>query len=286
MKQKNTMVLVEDFNIDTLREAFRQGRLYIRTEAKPATSIREEGIQSILQYVSRIHACASQAYAPTIHQLWEAILHSPELGDLFFLNRYSSNRGQPNWYRVNAVVTVLLERHIYRQDQYTAVQLHLLMEQSDKRNSHYTSMNRYLLERHQIRILMQYTERFRIPESIPLPLHQDSLEIRHQNKVRQILRTPIPQPGRPHLPFPRTQAPSGCSPLVSPHLLDRPLRHPLAPNPVLRYGWQAHRHPEQTVRKRRRPTLQIPPRKQVQHLQPPHSQPSKRRREPLDHRRL
>ena len=58
MKMKNTIVLVEDFNIDILREAFRQGRLYIRTEAKSAKSIREEGIQTILQYVSRIHACA------------------------------------------------------------------------------------------------------------------------------------------------------------------------------------------------------------------------------------
>ena len=65
MKMKNTIVLVEDFNIDILREAFRQGRLYIRTEAKSAKSIREEGIQTILQYVSRIHACAYQAYAST-----------------------------------------------------------------------------------------------------------------------------------------------------------------------------------------------------------------------------
>ena len=54
MKTKNTMVLVEDFNIDTLREAFRQKRLYIQTETKSAKSIREEGIQAILQYVSRI----------------------------------------------------------------------------------------------------------------------------------------------------------------------------------------------------------------------------------------
>ena len=38
------------------------------------------------------------------------------------------------------------------------------MEQADKRNNHYTNMNRYLLERHLVRILMQYTERLRIPE--------------------------------------------------------------------------------------------------------------------------
>ena len=114
MRTKNTMVLVEDFNIDTLREAFRQKRLYIQTETKSAKSIREEGIQAILQYVSRIDTCASHAYATSIHQLWKEILHSPELGDLFFLNRYSNNRGMPNWYRVNAAVATLLEKNIYK----------------------------------------------------------------------------------------------------------------------------------------------------------------------------
>lgn len=164
MKDTREMVPVEDFDIDTLKEAFLQRRLYIQKVEKSEASVREEGIQAILQYVARIHACASRAFASSIHQLWDEILRSPELGDLFFLNRYSSNRGMPNWYRVNAVVTVLLEKNIYNRSIYTSIQLHLMMEQAEKRNSHYTSMNRYLLERHQIKILMQYTERLRIPE--------------------------------------------------------------------------------------------------------------------------
>ena len=163
MKQKNELVLVEDFNIDTLREAFLQKRLYVRT---PSTSAviqpREEGIRAILHYVSHIDACASEAYRPIIHRLWEQILSSPELGHLFFLSRYRDSRGKPNWYRVNAVMVVLLEHNIYHRERYTAMQLHLLMEQSDRRNNHYTSMNRYLLERHQIKLLLQYTEHLRI----------------------------------------------------------------------------------------------------------------------------
>ena len=162
MKQKNTMVRVKHFDLATLQQAFQEGRLYIQPKAPEAT--REESIQSILQYVSRIDACASPAYASTIQLLWQELLHSTELSHLFFLDRYSSNRGTPNWYRVNVVMTILLEHNIYRQDEYTAVQLHLRMEQSIKRNSHYTGMNRYELERQQIRILLQYTERFRIPE--------------------------------------------------------------------------------------------------------------------------
>ena len=114
MKDTREMVPVEDFDIDTLREAFLQRRLYIQKVEKSEASIREEGIQAILQYVARIHACASRAFASSIHQLWDEILRSPELGDLFFLNRYSNNRGMPNWYRVNAVVATLLEKNIYK----------------------------------------------------------------------------------------------------------------------------------------------------------------------------
>lgn len=154
MKQINELVPVEDFNIDTLREAFLQGRLYI---SRPTTSedIREESIQAILQYVSRIDSCASCQYLTTIGELWERILRSPQLGDLFFLDRYSSTRGQPNWYRVNAVVMTLLEHGAYDKDRYNALQLHLLMEQTTKRTNHYSGMNRYLLEREEMGILLQ-----------------------------------------------------------------------------------------------------------------------------------
>ena len=163
MKQKNELVLVEDFNIDTLWEAFLQNRLYVQTPSTfQVPSTHEEGIRAILQYVSRIAHCASPAYRPVIGTLWEQILHSPELGHLFFLSRYRHNRGKPNWYRVNAVMVVLLEHNIYRHECYTAVQLHLLMEQSPRRNNHYTCMNRYLLERHQVKLLLQYTEHLRI----------------------------------------------------------------------------------------------------------------------------
>ena len=155
MKQHEQMVLVEDFDIDLLKEAFLQGRLYIQHEEKKQDSIREEGIQAILQYVSRIDACASRPYVTTIHLLWEQILRSPELGPLFFFDRYRTSRGQPNWYRVNAVVTTLLEHDIYQRDTYTSLQLHMLMEQTTRRTNRYSGMNRYLLDREEMAILLR-----------------------------------------------------------------------------------------------------------------------------------
>lgn len=146
---------VSSFDIDALKEAFLEGRLYIQqtTEEKSETSIREEGIHAILQYVSHIDGCASEKYLSNIRRLWEQILRSPELEDLFFLNRYKSNRGLPNWYRVNVVMVFLWEQNVYRNDIYTAVQLHMMMEQTDKRTKSYTGMGRYQLDRKELSIL-------------------------------------------------------------------------------------------------------------------------------------
>ena len=153
MKQVNKMVRVEDFNIDKLRDAFVEGRLYIQSTT--AEKSREAGIQAMLRYVSRIDACASEAYQSTIHTLWEKILRSPELGNLFFLERYKNSRGQPNWYRVNATVMALLEHNVYCRDTYTAIKLHMLMEQTTKRTNHYSGMGRYLLNRKELALLLQ-----------------------------------------------------------------------------------------------------------------------------------
>lgn len=145
----------EDFDVQMLWQLACEGRLYIqpKVEQKSEQTIREEGIQAILQYVSHIDACASEKYQPTIRQLWERILRSSELGDLFFLNRYKNIRGQPNWYRVNVIMVFLWEQNVYRNDIYTAVQLHMMMEQTDKRTKSYTGMGRYQLERKERSIL-------------------------------------------------------------------------------------------------------------------------------------
>ena len=154
-KSTTEFIPVSSFDIHALKQAFQDGRLYIRPKAveKSEETIREEGIHSILQYVSHIDECTSEKYQSTIHQLWEQILHSPELEDLFFLNRYKNTRGQPNWYRVNVVMVFLLEQNVYCRDTYTAMELHMKMEQTDKRTKFYTGMGRYLLENKERSIL-------------------------------------------------------------------------------------------------------------------------------------
>lgn len=102
----------EDFDAKSLRRAAREGRLFIALpDIEPKSA--EDAIDEILSYVGRI-----SQYATTLRigDIWEAILHDEALSPLFFLTRYSSTRGQINWYRVAAVVCLLREKGIYQKD--------------------------------------------------------------------------------------------------------------------------------------------------------------------------
>lgn len=144
-KQNSNFVLVEDFDLIALKKAFDEGRLYIQPSTPSPEAVREEGIRQILQYVSRIDDYTTTAYISHIRALWQAIVQSPMLSDLFFLTRYASSRGQVNWYRVNVVICLLLEMGVYRKE-FTGVDLHCCCEGTTKKGNHYLGMYRYQLE--------------------------------------------------------------------------------------------------------------------------------------------
>lgn len=139
---------VETFDIDFIRKAFNEGRLFITTTCKESASdLRKKRIRSIIDYVSRINDYATPKYRPYIYDIWSQILNDESLINLFFYTRYSHNRGEVNWYRVTVVVCLLREWQVYSND-ITASRLHCILEGTPKPNGHYTGMSRYLLEKH------------------------------------------------------------------------------------------------------------------------------------------
>ena len=150
-------VLPEDFeNLESLLRAAHEGRLFIATPT-PSIETVEQRIDEILAYVDRISPYALNGH---VHAIWEAILHDEQLQPLFFLTRYSRKRGQVNWYRVTAMVCLLHEQGVYRQDM-KAVQLHCLLEGSEHRTNYYSGMSRYQLEWPQIRIIKRILTQFK-----------------------------------------------------------------------------------------------------------------------------
>ncbi|MCI6118523.1 MAG: hypothetical protein MR717_04435 [Prevotella sp.] len=149
-KQQLRKVCPEDFDADALLRAAREGRLFI------APAAERQPLTEVLDYVERIREYATN---PHVREIWEAILSHERLAPLFYLTRYSSQRGQINWYRVTAVVCLLQENGVYRKD-IAAVQLHLCLERVSKRNKRYTGKDRYLLERPELLIVRQIVKDF------------------------------------------------------------------------------------------------------------------------------
>lgn len=156
-KQHLQPVLPEDFKeMEGLQRAAHERRLFIMPPA-PSVESTEQRIAEILAYVDRLSPYALNAQ---VHEIWSAILQDEQLQPLFFLTRYSRTRGQVNWYRVTAVVCLLHEQGVYRQE-VSAVQLHCLLEGSERRTNRYSGMSRYQLEWPQVRIIKQILASFK-----------------------------------------------------------------------------------------------------------------------------
>ena len=149
-KQQLLKVRPEDFDADALMRAAREGRLFIQPVSQ------EQPLTEVIDYVERIRQYAT---TPHVREIWEAILSHERLAPLFRLTRYSATRGQINWYRVTAVVCLLREKGVYRQD-VTAVQLHKCLEGADHVTNRYNGMDRYRLEKQELRIVRQIIDKF------------------------------------------------------------------------------------------------------------------------------
>lgn len=71
MKLNTGFILIEEFDLEAITVAFRQGRLYLKTDdsAENAAKKRAAGIRDIMEYVARIDDCAS-AHTPRRHMIY------------------------------------------------------------------------------------------------------------------------------------------------------------------------------------------------------------------------
>ena len=160
-KRQLLEVSIEDFDIALLRQAAREGRLFIAPEGsasgKQTPDNRQQLVASILTYVQPI---AEYSTCPRVGEIWEAVLNDDRLAPLFFFSRYSRSRGKVNWYRVTALMCLLHEFGIYDKD-IPSQRLHCILEGTQKRTNRYTGMNRYLFEVAQIRVLREILNKFK-----------------------------------------------------------------------------------------------------------------------------
>lgn len=151
--KKLQQVRIEDFDVAALRKAAREGRLYLQ----PARQTDDEVRSIVLTMVSRLDKCVTPQYAPCLGRMWQALLAEPRLWHFFCMQRTRNPSNRVNYHALNALVFHLWACHVYRAE--SAVELHLLLEQAKKRNSHYTGSSQYGFTKAERKLIAEILEK-------------------------------------------------------------------------------------------------------------------------------
>ena len=151
--------MANELTPELIRSAYYDNRLFVVLPELTDAELRENGIQAILVYVSRIDFCSSERYQPFMHEMWERILRDSILGNCFFMEK-GKCKNKPNWYRVTMVVGILRERNVYRKDEFNFLQLHLLLEETTRRNGRYSGSTLYYLDYEVNKLLMKIIDEY------------------------------------------------------------------------------------------------------------------------------
>lgn len=130
--KKLQRVRPEDFDVEMLLAAAREGRLYIDESSKQVS--KEQVVVDVREYVSRIRQLATRAYCPLVDNLWEKILANNDFVDYFMPGTKARKCQLFNKYNVMRVIGVLREKGVY--EYLTDTKFNSLLEKTDKDTSY------------------------------------------------------------------------------------------------------------------------------------------------------
>ncbi len=136
-----------------LRKAAREGRLYLQ----PSRQTDDEVRSIILTMVSRLDKCATPQYAPCLGRMWQELLAEPRLWHFFCTQRTRNPSNRVNYHALNALVFHLWACHVFTAE--TAIELHQQLEQTTRRNSHYTGSSQYGFTKAERKLIAEILER-------------------------------------------------------------------------------------------------------------------------------
>lgn len=156
--KKMQEVRPEDFDVEMLLAAAREGRLFLEEKSESAEETLARCRQEALAYVKPIEAFASDEWAPYIYKVWEAIAYDDLFSPMLLMQK-GRMRGQLNRYFITNIVFLLNALNIYQCD--NLIMLHRTLERVETKNSIYKSASLYCLckaQRLKIREILQKIE--------------------------------------------------------------------------------------------------------------------------------
>lgn len=154
--KKYRRVRPEDFNIELLIEAAREGRLYVDEKKK---NVNEQLIiDGVRAYVARIGEFVSKDFCTLVDNLWEQILSDEDFIELLKPNSKAKKCREFNKYNVMRIIGVLREKGVY--EYYNDSKYNDILEQTNKDTPYRKYLSKGLEQHHLLvklrKIVVQY----------------------------------------------------------------------------------------------------------------------------------
>lgn len=144
--RKLKQVHPEDFDVEALLTAAREGRLYV-DESKKEVS-KEVIIKEVRAYVGRIQTLVTKEFSSSIDELWEQILSTEDFVVLLTPSCKAKKCREFNKYSVMRIIGVLREKGVY--EYYNDSTYNALLEQTEKDTSYRSYLGMGFEQRHLI----------------------------------------------------------------------------------------------------------------------------------------
>ena len=148
--KKYRRVRPEDFNVELLMAAVREGRLYV-DESKKEVS-RDHIKEEVRAYVARIRRFVTKGFSSSVDDIWEHILSTEEF--VVFLTPCSKAKKCREFdkYNVMRIIGVLREKGVY--EDFNDTKYNNILEQTDK-DTPYRKYLRMGLEQHHLLVKLR-----------------------------------------------------------------------------------------------------------------------------------
>ena len=158
MKKQISQVNPEDFDVQMLLQAAREGRLYVEEEEK--TVSREYIINNVRAYIQRINPLVTRRYRTVIDMLWEEIFQSEALVELLMPKPKARKCRDFDKYGVMRLIGVLREKDVY--ERYSDRKYMVLLEQTQRDCSYRSYLGMGLEERSMLVKIRQIVAQFEL----------------------------------------------------------------------------------------------------------------------------
>ena len=158
MIKKLKQVRLEDFDVEALLAAAREGRLYVDERKKEVG--KDIIVKEVRAYIERISVLVTKEFSTSIDELWEQILSIEDFVVLLTPSCKAKKCREFNKYSVMRIIGVLREKGVY--EYYNDSKYNALLEQTNKDTPYRKYLGMGLEQRHLLVKIREIVAQFQL----------------------------------------------------------------------------------------------------------------------------